>query len=219
MIFVTVGTQLPFDRLVGAVDTWAGAAAGREVFAQIGPARIEPRHIEYARFISPQQCSERMVAATAIVAHAGMGTILTALELGKPLLIMPRRGELGEHRTDHQFETARRFAELGRVIVAFEETELPERLDELCRLLPRPGISRSAPDDLVAGLRAFILGQPALSGDTAVGSIGAGLRRAPRSTAIDVAHRTAIASAGEPENGGPARLPQKPAAISEIGPP
>ncbi len=35
MIFVTVGEQLPFDRLVRAVDEWA-AASGKEVFAQIG---------------------------------------------------------------------------------------------------------------------------------------------------------------------------------------
>ncbi len=60
-----------------------------------------------------------MQAATAIVAHAGMGTILTALEMGKPLLVMPRRAALGEHRNDHQLATASRFAELGRVKVAF----------------------------------------------------------------------------------------------------
>src|SRR6185312_9191493 len=33
VIFVTVGTQLPFDRLIMAVDEWAGAAPGRRVFA------------------------------------------------------------------------------------------------------------------------------------------------------------------------------------------
>ena len=35
MIFATVGTQLPFDRLIAAVDRWAGTRPGREVFAQI----------------------------------------------------------------------------------------------------------------------------------------------------------------------------------------
>jgi UDP-N-acetylglucosamine transferase subunit ALG13 len=110
VIFVTVGTQVAFDRLITAVDEWAGAAVGREVFAQIGPTRLRPRHIEYAPFVSPQECTERMLAAKAIVAHAGMGTILTALEMGKPLLVMPRRAALGEHRNDHQLATAHRFA-------------------------------------------------------------------------------------------------------------
>lgn len=157
MIFVTVGTQLPFDRLIIAVDAWAGAAEGRKVFAQIGPGRFEPRHVEHARFISPEQCTERMAAADAIVAHAGMGTILTALELGKPVLIMPRQAEFGEHRNDHQLATARHFGELGRVSVALDETELPARLEELYRAAPEPRISRYAPDHFVAGLRAFIL--------------------------------------------------------------
>jgi UDP-N-acetylglucosamine transferase subunit ALG13 len=162
VIFVTVGTQLPFDRLISAVDRWAGTACRRDVFAQIGPTRLAPRHIEHAGFISPELCSEQMASADAIVAHAGIGTIITALELAKPVLVMPRRAEFGEHRTDHQLGTARRFAELGRVSVAYDEAELPAALDQLCRVLPQPGISRYAPEHFVADIRAFILGRPML---------------------------------------------------------
>jgi hypothetical protein len=72
VIFVTVGTQLPFDRLISAIDGWAGARAGREVFAQVGPTELRPQHIGFRGFISPSECRERMLAATAIVAHAGM---------------------------------------------------------------------------------------------------------------------------------------------------
>ena len=36
MIFVTVGSQLPFDRLVRAVDDWAAGNGGAAAFAQIG---------------------------------------------------------------------------------------------------------------------------------------------------------------------------------------
>jgi UDP-N-acetylglucosamine transferase subunit ALG13 len=158
VIFVTVGTQLAFDRLIDAVDAWAGGAPDREVFAQIGPSELQPRHIAYARFISPEDCAARMAAATAIVAHAGMGTILTALELGKPVLVMPRRAALGEHRNDHQLATAQRFADLGRIAVASDEHELPAKLDELDRLAAQARIGRYAPDEFVAGLRAFIVG-------------------------------------------------------------
>lgn len=161
MIFVSVGTQLTFDRLIMAVDGWAGAAPGREVFAQIGPSRLRPRHIEHAQFVSPEECRERMLAAKAIVAHAGMGTILTALEMGKPLLVMPRRASLGEHRNDHQLATAHRFAELGRIKVAFGESDLLLRLAELDRIEAQPRISSYATDEFVAALRAFILGAPA----------------------------------------------------------
>ncbi len=162
LIFVTVGTQLAFDRLIMGVDEWAGAAGGREVFAQIGPTRLRPRHIEYAQFVSPEECHERMAAAKAVVAHAGMGTILTALEMGKPLLVMPRRAALGEHRNDHQLATAHRFAELGSIKVAFDGAELLLRLEELDRVVAPQPISHWAPDDFVFGLRAFIAGEPLL---------------------------------------------------------
>jgi UDP-N-acetylglucosamine transferase subunit ALG13 len=160
VIFVTVGTQLAFDRLIIAVDSWAGAAPGREVFAQIGPTRLAPRHIEYAQFVPPAECDERMRAATAVVAHAGMGTILTALQLGKPLLVLPRRAALGEHRNDHQIATAQRFAELGKVNVALHESDLPRGLDGLARTPVQPRLDPYAPDAFLAELRAFIVGGP-----------------------------------------------------------
>lgn len=160
MIFVTVGTQLPFDRLVQAVDDWAATSGRDDIFAQIGPTQLEPSHVEHSRFVAPAQCRERMLAADAIVAHAGMGTILTALEMGKPLIVMPRRADLGEHRNDHQMATVRRLAELGAVTAAFDESELRLRLDELDRLAILPGIDSRADDSLLAGLRAFVLDQP-----------------------------------------------------------
>ena len=171
MIFATVGTQLPFDRLIRAIDDWAGAAPGREVFAQIGPSRLRPRHIEYAQFVSPEECADRMDAAAAIVAHAGMGTILTALETGKRLLVMPRRAALGEHRNDHQLATVSRFTELGSVEVAVDETDLPGKLDDLSRLTVQPAISRYAPDEFVAAVRAFIMGQPLAPAAHEVGNV------------------------------------------------
>jgi len=158
VIFVTVGTQLPFDRLISAIDEWAGATAGADVFAQVGPTALEPRNIAYGKFISPAECRRLMVGADAIVAHAGMGTILTALELGKPLLIVPRRASLGEHRNEHQLATARRFAELGRVPVVFDERELGAALDDLGRVAAQEPISPYASDRLIGALREFIDG-------------------------------------------------------------
>jgi UDP-N-acetylglucosamine transferase subunit ALG13 len=45
--------------------------------------------------------------SSAIVSHAGIGSVLTAMEHGKPLVVMPRRADLREHRNDHQLATAR----------------------------------------------------------------------------------------------------------------
>jgi UDP-N-acetylglucosamine transferase subunit ALG13 len=159
VIFVTVGTQLPFDRLVTAVDRWAGHAQPvSHVFAQIGPTELQPRHIEWRDFIGPPECQRRMREADVIVAHAGMGTILSALELGKPLVVMPRRAALGEHRNEHQLATARWLAESRGVSVAFDERELAHKLDAADRLGGGERISEYAGDDFIRALRALIQG-------------------------------------------------------------
>jgi UDP-N-acetylglucosamine transferase subunit ALG13 len=156
VILVTVGGQMPFDRLVSAVDAWAGARGRTDVFAQIGPTDLRPKNIEWVHLMEPDEFRRRVIAADAIVAHAGMGSILTALEHGKTILVMPRRGDLLETRNDHQVATAERFSELGRVHVARDERELPERLDGLCDLRASAAISPFASPRLVAALRDFV---------------------------------------------------------------
>ena len=53
MIFVTVGTQLAFDRLVQAVDAWVGNNPGERAYAQIGPATFQPYNMESTDFVRP----------------------------------------------------------------------------------------------------------------------------------------------------------------------
>ncbi|MCI5150913.1 MAG: glucuronosyltransferase [Candidatus Electrothrix sp. MAN1_4] len=133
MIFVTVGAQLPFDRLIRAVDLWAGENRTIDVFAQTGKGKYQPEHIEYKNFLSPAEFESKMQAARCIVGHAGMGTIITAMEYEKPLLVMPRDATLGEHRNNHQMDTARRFAPRQHFEVAYNEEELGEKIDELIK--------------------------------------------------------------------------------------
>lgn len=156
MIFVTVGAQMPFDRMVRAVDEWAAARGRDDVFAQINDAAYTPAHIRWTKFIEPEDFRKKVSESRVLVAHAGMGSILTALEAGKPILVMPRRGDLRETRNDHQVATARRFLELGRVAVAFDESELPARLDALDQLSAAGRISQFASDRLIAAVAGFI---------------------------------------------------------------
>ena len=156
MIFLTVGTQLPFDRLVRAVDDWAGRTGRSDIVAQIGPSELSPRHLQFQRFVSPAEFVQHLTAADLIISHAGMGSIIHALELGKPILVMPRRADLDEHRNDHQLATARRFLESGRIMVAMDEYELSAQLEVLRRPPPGPRIGRFATDGLLSSVRNFI---------------------------------------------------------------
>lgn len=155
MIFLTVGTQLPFDRFVHAVDAWAAASGRDDVFAQVGPTSSPPRHVRWKEFIGPPEFDRRFEEADLVLAHAGMGSILTALARRKPLLIMPRLARLGEHRNDHQVATAKRFAERG-IAVAMDERELREWLDRADAIPAPDRISPEASERLVRALRNFI---------------------------------------------------------------
>jgi UDP-N-acetylglucosamine transferase subunit ALG13 len=156
MIFVTVGAQMPFDRLVEAVDRWAGKQGRSDVFAQTGDGIYQPRHIQHVKQMEPHAFRAKVIAADAIVAHAGMGSILTALELGKPILVMPRRGDLMETRNDHQVATASKLSAFGRVTVAMDEHELVDRLEQMGQIKAAEQIGPYASPSLLRVLRNYI---------------------------------------------------------------
>ena len=156
MIFVTVGHQMPFDRMVCAIDEWAKANNRDDVFAQIGTTDYVPEHIEWAARVDPADFHQRIQDADVVVGHAGMGTILTAFELGTPILVLPRRGAFQETRNDHQVATAERFLEMGRLSVAMDEAELPKMLDQMSDLTAGGVISSHASPELIEALAAFI---------------------------------------------------------------
>ena len=156
MIFVTVGTDLPFDRMVRVVDEWATTRGRTDVFAQIGVGGWRPKSITFAEVLNPVEFKQRFTAASVIVGHAGMGTILSALHHGKPILVMPKKASLKEQRNEHQLATARRMMKMGNVAVAFDETELREKLDHLDDLIPKERIAPTASGPLIEEIRRFV---------------------------------------------------------------
>jgi UDP-N-acetylglucosamine transferase subunit ALG13 len=103
-----------------------------------------------------------MESANFVVAHAGMGSIITALTLAKPLVIMPRRADLGEHRNDHQTATVARFLDRAGIFVAADETALVGVLDDLASGAKTPAAEKVglyAEARLVAVIRDFIHGE------------------------------------------------------------
>lgn len=158
MIFVTVGAQMPFDRLVKVVDEWACARGRSDVFAQIGRTDYRPSFIQWTRFLEPCAFRRHYAAARAIVAHAGTGTIITALQFGKPIVIMPRRASMRETRNDHQIATAERFARYASVAVAWNEAELIARMEEIDSMAGQQAVGPHASRELLSAIREFVDG-------------------------------------------------------------
>lgn len=156
MIFATVGTQGQFDRLIRTIDGWAGVNGRTDIFAQTGPSDYRPEHIRTEQFIDATEFRERVEAASLVISHAGMGSIITALELGKRIIVMPRQAILGEHRNDHQLATAKRFAEQGAITVAFTEQELVDKPDRLQGMQETGCLAAQASPHLISTIRSFI---------------------------------------------------------------
>lgn len=160
MIFLSVGSMLPFERLVETVDRWAGARPGRDdVFMQIGWGRHEPQHARWTRMLSPAEFRATLQQSRLFVAHLGMGSLMAGMEAGVPMVLMPRLKRFGEINTDHQLSCARWLDVRPGVRVALNEERLVELLDLICDsgMLERPeGISSHASPALIAGVRSFI---------------------------------------------------------------
>lgn len=129
MIFATVGTQLPFDRMLSSLDNWAMHNPDVPVFAQTGASAREFPNLQTVSQLSQPDFRANVRKARLVVSHAGMGTILSAAELNKRTILMPRRAEFNEHRNDHQLDTALEMARLSNVTVADDSEELHSALD------------------------------------------------------------------------------------------
>lgn len=138
MIFLTVGTSFPFNRLVQAVDEALGEQAIQgDLFAQVGVGGYQPRNFPSVESLDKKQFDAYFDRAEAIVAHAGMGTITMALDRRKPILVVPRLRQFHEIVNDHQLHTARKYEEMGYLLAAHSKEEFIEKFPQLKTFIPK----------------------------------------------------------------------------------
>lgn len=155
MIFLTVGTQFPFDRFVRAVDNiFDQGLIDEEIFAQIGETSYKPRNFESVVSLEKKVFDERFKRASSVISHAGVGTITVALKNHKPLLVMPRMKRYKEHVNDHQVATAKKFEELGHILAVYDVKDLPNGIRKLKNFIPRT--RKANPDAIADRIRRFL---------------------------------------------------------------
>lgn len=142
-VFVTVGTT-EFDELIRAVsaqetlDLLASKFTCRSLLLQIGRGAYEPEKkshshpsVDYYRFkpsIRPD-----LSQADLVISHAGAGTCLETLELGRPLVVVVNE----TLHDNHQFELARQLFDDGHLFYCTPQTLLNTlTLLDLSRLKP-----------------------------------------------------------------------------------
>jgi UDP-N-acetylglucosamine transferase subunit ALG13 len=129
LVLALVGTDHhPFDRLVGWVDAWAAGARDARVVVQHGSAR-PPAHAEGVRVLPPDELSDLLSRATAVVCHGGPGTIAAVRAAGLLPIVVARDPSLGEHVDDHQMRFVRAADRAGEIRAVASDAALGAALD------------------------------------------------------------------------------------------
>ncbi|WP_051683730.1 glycosyltransferase [Blastococcus sp. URHD0036] len=139
-LFVTLGTIRPyrFDALVDAVLA-SGLADERTVW-QLGSTTRDDLPGRTFASMDAAEFAACLREADVVVAHAGVGTALAALENGVYPVLVPRRATRGEHVDDHQAEIAGLLAANGLAsVLEVERLDAPAlRRAAGRRVIPSP---------------------------------------------------------------------------------
>jgi UDP-N-acetylglucosamine--N-acetylmuramyl-(pentapeptide) pyrophosphoryl-undecaprenol N-acetylglucosamine transferase len=147
-VVVSLGTYrgYGFPRLVRRLLEILPADA--DVLWQTGDTDVSGFGIAGHYAIPEDRLIEAMRQADVVIAHAGVGTALAALEVGKCPLLVPRRVALGEHVDDHQVQIADELGSRGLALV-IEADELD--CDHLLAAARRVVAPARAPAFVTAG--------------------------------------------------------------------
>jgi UDP-N-acetylglucosamine transferase subunit ALG13 len=131
-VVVTLGTMRDYG-FRSAVDRIREllpevVASDAEVLWQTGATYVGDLDIRAYERIPSNQLTDALARADLVIAHAGIGSSLTALDLGKCPVLLPRRVQRKEHVDDHQQMIARELAGRGLAV----SSEVPDlRVDDL----------------------------------------------------------------------------------------
>lgn len=125
LIFITVGTQkFQFNRLLEYIDEKVSTGEIKEkIFAQIGSSTYIPKNYEYKDYIDKNEFSKNIEKSDLIITHAGVGTIITAINKNKKVIVVPRLSKYKEHVDNHQLEIAESFSNKNFVLSNGENIE------------------------------------------------------------------------------------------------
>jgi UDP-N-acetylglucosamine--N-acetylmuramyl-(pentapeptide) pyrophosphoryl-undecaprenol N-acetylglucosamine transferase len=105
------GFRRLLDRLVRVLP------AGAEVLWQTGTTDTGGLGIQTRPKVPAAELFEAMRDADVVIAHAGTGSALAALEAGRFPVLVPRRPEFGEHVDDHQLQIAAMLAARNLAVI------------------------------------------------------------------------------------------------------
>ena len=138
MILVLLGTQNnSFYRLLEEVQKCIDEDIIKDkVIVQAGSTKFESKDMEVFNLIEQDKFNILMEQADTIITHGGVGSIVTAVKLGKKVIAVPRLKQYGEHVNDHQIQIVETFSNQGFIKGIKDVSELKETLREIDTFIP-----------------------------------------------------------------------------------
>ncbi|MCI8427287.1 MAG: glycosyl transferase [Lachnospira sp.] len=132
MIFVILGTQkFQLNRLLKALDKLCeNKTITEEIFAQIGHSNYHPKNYLYTNFLDRLVFEKKMKDSSLVITHGGVGSIITAINEKKPIIVFPRLKKYKEHVDDHQLEIARAFSKKNYVLCCEHTIDLEKMIEK-----------------------------------------------------------------------------------------
>ena len=139
MIFVTLGTQdKPFKRLLKAVERQIILGnITEEVIVQSGCTDYKSDKMKIINYMDGEEFNKNLKAARVIITHAGVGTIIKALEENKKVIAAARKSVFGEHVNNHQEQILDYFEIKGYILALRRFRKLNEVLDKIDGFTPQ----------------------------------------------------------------------------------
>lgn len=146
MIFVSLGTQdKPFNRIIDYVISLKEnlkELQGEKIIIQLGQTKLlksdnerikNSENIIIYDMLKPEKMKDVIKDSDIIITHAGVGTIMECLEMGKEIIVVPRKVENLEHVNNHQEEIAFEMEKKGFLTKVDTYEELENKINMLLK--------------------------------------------------------------------------------------
>lgn len=137
MILVLLGTQNnSFHRLLEEIEkNIESGNINDKVVVQAGFTKYNSNKMQIFDMIPQEELDKLIKEADLVITHGGVGSIMSAVKLGKKVIAVPRLKKYGEHVNDHQLEIIETFKKQGIIIGINDVNELPQALIDAKKLL------------------------------------------------------------------------------------
>jgi len=156
MILVLLGTfQIEFPRPLMVIEQLLQENKLQEkVIVQNGFTNFNSSLLDMRPFMSSEELDQLYKESRIIITHAGTGSLMKGIKMGKKIISIPRLKKYGEHIDDHQLEIHTELANLQYIYPWNDGDSLEKILIDLENFHPVEYISHK--NDMINYLKSYI---------------------------------------------------------------